>query len=293
MKKWKSLIRAAAIAAFAGTLLLPVPLCAAQAGSAGIVLGDRAEEITQLPQSLEQVQDEEARDWERSVEPPVSWLTVEDHVLTIYDKHDSEVYRAVYPALHVTDDSAALAKALTEWNAEIGTGAWHSPVRAYSEEARAGGDDILLAYTDITPISAWGRVDEQMISFFMEGWFYAGGPHPSPTSRLTPSTGERVGRSVSMRSSRAERCCSRQSRRRSARSTPPPWSATSTAASGRRCSCSIRRRRGWTASAGTWRRMAASRSTTRTPSSPPTRRATSASRSRARTHRASSRTPIR
>lgn len=133
------------------------------------------------PQSLENVQDRAARDWSRSVEPPVSWLTVEDHVLTVYDTNDSKAYRAVYPEIAlVDDDSSPLAKAFSEWNAEIGTGAWHSPIRTYSAEARAEGGRLAFYYSDITPISQWGRVDDQMISFFMEGSSYAGGPHPNP-----------------------------------------------------------------------------------------------------------------
>ena len=122
-----------------------------------------------------------ARDWSRSVEPPVSWLTVEDHVLTVYDKDDSKAYRAVYPEIAlVDDDGAPLAKALREWSAEQSMGAWHSPIRTFSEKARRDGYKLPFYYSDITPISRWGRVDERLISFFMEGSSYAGGPHPIP-----------------------------------------------------------------------------------------------------------------
>lgn len=158
------------LAPLCALLLLPAQPSAAE---------DRAKEITQPPQSVEGLQDWAGRDWERSVESPVAWITVEDHLLTLYDESGKEVYHAVYPSLHLTDDStSSLAKALEEWNAEIGTAAWHSEVRSLSEEARASGYDLPLTYTDITPLSRWGRVDDQMVSFFMEGWLYAGGAHP-------------------------------------------------------------------------------------------------------------------
>lgn len=59
-------------------------------------------------------------------------------------------------------------------------GAWHSSIRTASEEARRDGYELPFYYSDITPISRWGRVDEQLISFFMEGSSYAGGAHPIP-----------------------------------------------------------------------------------------------------------------
>ena len=164
------------LSALLSALLLCAPLAAAEN-----VLSDRTEEIKQPPQSLEEVQDRAARDWSRSVESPVSWLTVEDHVLTVYDKDDTKVYRGIYPQLGlVNDDSSPLAKSFDAWNAEIGTGAWHSSIRTLSEEARRDGYKLPFYYSDITPISRWGRVDEQLISFFMEGSSYAGGAHPIP-----------------------------------------------------------------------------------------------------------------
>ena len=164
------------LAALLSTLLLSAPLSAAEG-----VLNDRTEEHTWPPQSLEDVQDREARDWSRSVEPPVSWLTVEDHVLTVYDTNEVKAYRAVYPEIAlVDDDSSPLAKAFREWSAEQSMGAWHSSIRTASEEARRDGYELPFYYSDITPISRWGRVDEQLISFFMEGSSYAGGPHPIP-----------------------------------------------------------------------------------------------------------------
>ena len=166
------------IKTFLSALLFALLLCAPLA-AAKCDLNDRTEQHTQQPQSLEEVQDRAARDWSRSVESPVSWLTVEDHVLTVYDKDDTKVYRGIYPQLGlVNDDSSPLAKAFDAWNAEIGTGAWHSPIRTYSEEARTEGGKLAFYYSDITPISQWGRVDDQMISFFMEGSSYAGGAHP-------------------------------------------------------------------------------------------------------------------
>ena len=166
------------IKTFLSALLFALLLCAPLA-AAKCDLNDRTEQHTQQPQSLEEVQDRAARDWSRSVESPVSWLTVEDHVLTVYDKDDTKVYRGIYPQLGlVNDDSSPLAKAFDAWNAEIGTGAWHSPIRTYSEEARRDGYKLPFYYSDITPISRWGRVDDQMISFFMEGSSYAGGAHP-------------------------------------------------------------------------------------------------------------------
>ena len=58
--------------------------------------------------------------------------------------------------------------------------AWHSSIRTASEEARRDGHELPFYYSDITPISRWGRVDEQLISFFMEGSSYAGGAHSIP-----------------------------------------------------------------------------------------------------------------
>ena len=78
------------LSALLSALLLCAPLAAAEN-----VLSDRTEEIKQPPQSLEEVQDRAARDWSRSVESPVAWLTVEDHVLTVYDKDDTKVYRGI------------------------------------------------------------------------------------------------------------------------------------------------------------------------------------------------------
>ncbi|WP_313992919.1 DUF3298 domain-containing protein [uncultured Selenomonas sp.] len=165
---------------FLSALLSALLLCAPPAAAEN-VLNDRAEEYAQPPQMLEEVQDREARDWSRSVESPVSWLTIEDHVLTFYDKNDIKAYRAVYPQIElVDDDSSPLAKAFIAWNAEIGTGAWHSPIRTLSEEARSDGYELPFYYSDITPISQWGRVDDQLISFFMEGSSYAGGAHAIP-----------------------------------------------------------------------------------------------------------------
>ena len=164
------------LSALLSALLLCAPLAAAEN-----VLSDRTKEIKQPPQSLEEVQDRAALDWSRSVESPVSWLTVEDHVLTVYDKDDTKVYRGIYPQLGlVNDDSSPLAKSFDAWNAEIGTGAWHSSIRTLSEEARKDGYKLPFYYSDITPISRWGRVDERLISFFMEGSSYAGGSHPIP-----------------------------------------------------------------------------------------------------------------
>ena len=168
------------IKSFLSALLPALLLCAPLSAAEGMP-GDHAEQYTQPPQSLADVQDRAARDWSRSVESPVPWLTVEDSIVTIYDQNDVKVYRAVYPQVQlVDDDNAPLAKAFDAWNAEIGTGAWHSPIRTYSEEARAEDGRLVFYYSDITPISQWGRVDDQMISFFMEGSSYAGGPHPNP-----------------------------------------------------------------------------------------------------------------
>ena len=172
----KSFLSKPFLSALLPALLLCVPFSTAEG-----MEGDRAEQYTRLPQSIEERQDPRTYDWSRSVESPVPWLTVEDSIVTIYDQNDVKVYRAVYPQLQlVDDDNAPLAKAFDAWNAEIGTGAWHSPIRTYSEEARAEDGRLVFYYSDITPISQWGRVDDQMISFFMEGSSYAGGPHPNP-----------------------------------------------------------------------------------------------------------------
>ena len=80
------------LSALLSALLLCAPLSAADR-----VLNDRTEQYTQPPQSLEGVQDRESRDWERSVESPVPWLTVMDHVLTVYDTKEVKAYHAVYP----------------------------------------------------------------------------------------------------------------------------------------------------------------------------------------------------
>lgn len=166
------------IKSFLSALLPALLLCAPLSAAEGMP-GDHAEQYTQPPQSMEERQDPGAYDWSRSVESPVPWLTVEDTIVTIYDQNDVKAYRAVYPQLQlVDDDSSPLAKAFDAWNAEIGTGAWHSPIRTYSEEARAEAGKLPFYYSDITPISRWGRVDDQMISFFMEGSSYAGGAHP-------------------------------------------------------------------------------------------------------------------
>ncbi len=163
------------------SILLPALLLCAPLSAAEGIPGDHAEQYTQPPQSLEGVQDREARDWERSVESPVPWLTVMDHVLTVYDTNEVKAYHAVYPELQLAnDDTSPLAKALSEWSVERSMGAWHSPIRTYSEEARRDGYELPFYYSDITPISRWGRVDEQLISFFMEGSSYAGGAHPIP-----------------------------------------------------------------------------------------------------------------
>ena len=170
----KSFLSKSFLSALLPSLLLCVPFSTAEG-----MEGDRAEQYTRLPQSIEERQDPRTYDWSRSVESPVPWLTVEDSIVTIYDQNDVKVYRAVYPQLQlVDDDNAPLAKAFDAWNAEIGTGAWHSPIRTYSEEARAEDGRLVFYYSDITPISQWGRVDDQMISFFMEGSSYAGGAHP-------------------------------------------------------------------------------------------------------------------
>ena len=162
------------LSALLSALLLCAPLSAADR-----VLNDRTEQYTQPPQSLEGVQDRESRDWERSVESPIPWLTVMDHVLTVYDTNEVKAYRAVYPEIAlVGDDSSPLAKAFREWSAEQSMGAWHSSIRTASEEARRDGYELPFYYSDITPISRWGRVDEQLVSFFMEGSSYAGGAHP-------------------------------------------------------------------------------------------------------------------
>ena len=163
---------------FLSALLSAVLLCA-PLSAAENVLSDRTEEHTRPPQSLANVQDRAARDWSRSVEAPVSWLTVEDHVLTVYDTNEVKAYRAVYPEIALVDDDISpLAKALREWSAEQSMGAWHSPIRTAGEEARRDGYELPFYYSDITPISRWGRVDEHLGSFFMEGSSYVGGAHP-------------------------------------------------------------------------------------------------------------------
>lgn len=164
-----------------GALLMPHALGAAMPDCEGLMEGGRAELVTQPPQTRAEAADEDLRDWARSVESPVAWLTVEDQVLTVRDADGKEAYRAVYPALRLAhDDTSPLAKALLAWNEKISQGAWNSHVRTYSEEAMGHGESLLHAYTDITPIKVWGRVDDRMISFFMKGSYYAGGPHPFP-----------------------------------------------------------------------------------------------------------------
>ena len=113
-------------------LLLAAPLCVAEPLTAAeIVRNDTTEETIQPPQTRAQAQNEEMRDWSRSVVSPVPWLTVEDHVLTVYDESGSKVFCGVYPSLRlVEDDASPLAKALIAWNAEIGTSAWHTPCAA-------------------------------------------------------------------------------------------------------------------------------------------------------------------
>ena len=177
------------LSALLPALLLSAPLCAA-ASPAGteIVLHDTVEETSQPAQTL---QDGEARDWLRSVASPVPWLTVEDHVLTVYDESGSKVFCGVYPSLELTDDSASpLAKALSDWNVEQSMAIWHSRVRTCSEEDRRIDGRLVTYYTDTVPISQWGRVDDRVISFFMEGSAYTGGLHPFP--RIEAYTFDRV-----------------------------------------------------------------------------------------------------
>lgn len=157
-------------------LLLCAPLSAAER-----ILNDRTEEHTRLPQPPQTLQDGETRDWSRSVAAPVPWLTVEDHVLTVYDESGRKVFCGVYPSLRCANDSTSpLAKALVEWNAEQSMNIWHSPVRRFSEEDRGNGEEIVTHYSDVVPITQWGRVDDRVISFLMKGSSYTGGLHPFP-----------------------------------------------------------------------------------------------------------------
>ena len=160
-------------------LVLCAPLCAAEPSlGAMVVHNDTTEETTQPPQTL---QDGESRDWSRSVAAPVPWLTVEDHVLTVYDESGRNVFYGVYPSLQLADDSTSpLAKALIEWNAEQSMNIWHSPVRRFNEEDRGNGEVIVTHYSDVVPITRWGRVDDRVVSFFMKGSSYTGGLHPFP-----------------------------------------------------------------------------------------------------------------
>ena len=87
-------------------LLLTAPLCAAEPLTAAeIVRNDTTEETIQPPQTRAQAQNEETRDWSRSVVSPVPWLTVEDHVLTVYDESGSKVFCGVYPSLRLAEDA--------------------------------------------------------------------------------------------------------------------------------------------------------------------------------------------
>ena len=184
------------LSALLPALLLSAPLCAA-ASPAGteIVLHDTVEETTQPAQTL---QEGEVRDWLRSVASPVPWLMVEDHILTVYDESGSKVFCGVYPSLELTDDSASpLAKALDDWSVEQSMAIWHSHVRTCSEEDRRIDGRLVTYYTDTVPISQWGRVDDRVISFFMEGSAYTGGLHPFP--RIEAYTFDRVsGRQIAL-----------------------------------------------------------------------------------------------
>ena len=125
-------------------------------------------------------------------------MTVEDHILTVYDESGSKVFCGVYPSLELTDDSASpLAKALDDWSVEQSMAIWHSHVRTCSEEDRRIDGRLVTYYTDTVPISQWGRVDDRVISFFMEGSAYTGGLHPFP--RIEAYTFDRVsGRQIAL-----------------------------------------------------------------------------------------------
>lgn len=158
-----------------------------------IALHDTVEEFTRPAQ---EVREGEEIDRERSVACPLSTLIVEDQCTEVYDESGRKVFYSSYPMLHFEGDTQTpLALALAAWSADREEKFAKSAVRRDSEDDRREGRDLFLCYSDIARIAQWGRVDDQMLSFFLQGSVYRGGPHPIPLAgavNLDAVTGQEI-----------------------------------------------------------------------------------------------------
>ena len=170
-----------------------LPSAARAAASEGIVLHDTVKEFVRPAQ---EVREGAEIDRERSVACPFPTLIVEDQCTEVYDESGRKVFYSSYPMLHFEGDTQTpLAQALAAWSAEMAEGFAKSPVRRESELVRRKGHDLFLCYSDIARIAQWGRVDDQMLSFFLQGSVYRGGPHPIPLAgavNLDAVTGQEI-----------------------------------------------------------------------------------------------------
>ena len=139
------------------------------------------------------------RDFSGSIQSPVSWLIAEDQCTETYDAHGKKLFYGSYPTLRPASGAPTqLARALDTWNKRMAKEFENSsaPVRSSIDEARRNGQDVFGApHFDVVAINAWGRVDKQMISCFLEGASYSGGAHPIPTAdalNLDAATGREI-----------------------------------------------------------------------------------------------------
>lgn len=170
-----------------------LPSAARAAASEGIALHDTVKEFVRPAQ---EVREGAEIDRERSVACPLSTLIAEDQCTEVYDESGKKVFYGSYPTLYIEGDAQTpLARALAAWSAEMAEKFAKSAVRRESEDDRREGRDLGLCYSDIMRIAQWGRVDDQMISFFLGGSFYRGGPHPiseAAAVNLDAVTGEKI-----------------------------------------------------------------------------------------------------
>lgn len=139
------------------------------------------------------------RDFNGSIQSPVSWLIAEDQCTEVYDAHGKKLFYGSHPTLRPANGaSAQLSRALDTWNKSMAKSFEMSsaPVLDTINEAQRSGQEVFGApYFDMVTISAWGRVDKQMISFFLDGASYSGGAHPISTAgavNLDAATGREI-----------------------------------------------------------------------------------------------------
>lgn len=170
-----------------------LPLAARAAASEGIVLHDTVKGFVRPAQ---EVREGAEIDRERSVACPLPTLIAEDQCTEVYDESGKKVFYGSYPTLYIEGDAQTpLALALAAWSADREEKFAKSAVRRDSEDDRREGRDLLLCYSDIMRIAQWGRVDDQMLSFFLQGSVYRGGPHPIPLAgavNLDAVTGQEI-----------------------------------------------------------------------------------------------------